>query len=180
MSSIATTRILHYEDESRMSGRLQRWIWPLPRLDGLAPRILASTRDVAPEDVELGYQGRAWSLVLVPVFAAREGIVTYAGTGAHGRTVCIDHAGGWSTQYAGLGHVLTRPTDRFRKRRKERVHAGDVIGYAPRSPLRIRFSLSRWSDDACATVDPDTCMHAWSALPWFADPPRQIAASATI
>jgi len=162
-----------------MSGQLHRWIWPLPRLDGVVPCILASTRDVTSDDVELGYQGRAWSLALVPVFAAREGIVTYARRGTDGPTVCIDHAGGWSTQYAGLGDVLARPTDRFCKRRKERVRAGDVIGHMPRSPLRIRFSLSRWSGTACATVDPGSCMHAWSALPWFAEPSRRLVARAT-
>lgn len=180
MSNIATTRILHYDDDTGMSCQLDRWIWPLPRLDGVPPCILTSIREATSDDVELGYLGRAWSLALVPVFAARDGIVTYAGTGADGPTVCIDHAGGWSTQYAGLGHVLARPTDRFRTRRKERMHAGDVVGHAPRSPLRIRFSLSRWSDDGHVAVDPGARMHAWSALPWFADAPRRIAARAAV
>lgn len=126
-------------------GMARPWIWPLPRLDGVAPCILGSAGEPVQDDVELGYPDRSAAPGLVPVFAAREGVVTFAGTAAEGRTICLDHAGGWSTQYAGLAHVLTRPTDRFRQRRKERVQAGDVIGHAP-SSLRIRFSLSRWSE----------------------------------
>jgi hypothetical protein len=114
------------------------------------------------------------------VFAAREGVVTYAGTAADGPTICVDHAGGWSTQYAGLAHVLTRPTDRFRQRRKERVRAGDVIGHAPRNPLRIRFTLSQWGDAGCVAVDARSWMHTWSALPWFADATPQIPARVAI
>lgn len=172
MSSIATTRILYANDQVSTRGQLRPWIWPLPRLDGAAPCIVALAGNRTLDDAELGYAGRAWSLALVPVFAAQEGVVTYAGPGAEGPTVCIDHAGGWSTQYASLAHVLARPTDRFRRRRKERVQAGDVIGHAPRSPLRIRFSLSRWSDDGDVAVDPGACMQAWSALPWFTEAPR--------
>jgi hypothetical protein len=44
--------------------------------------------------------------------------------------ICLDHAGGWSTQYADLAHVLATPTDRFRRRRKTRVRASDVLGHA--------------------------------------------------
>ena len=158
-----------------MRCQLRPWIWPLPRLDGVAPCILESASELIPDDVELGYPVRSAAPGLVPVFAARDGVVIYAGTAANGSTIGIDHAGGWSTEYAGLVHVLTRPTDRFRQRRKERVQAGDVIGHAPRSPLRIRFSVSRWSGDDDVAVDPGTCMRAWSMLPWFTDAPRVAA-----
>lgn len=86
--------------------------------------------------------------------------------------LCLDHAGGWSTQYSGLEHLRTRPTDRFRRHRKERARAGDIIGYARRTPLQIRFALSRFNGDECASQDPSVWMPEWSLLPWFEGFPR--------
>jgi len=114
------------------------------------------------------------------VFAAQDGIVTYAGSTAHGAAVSIDHLGGWSTHYSELEHLLARPTDRFRRRRKERVRAGDVIGHACRSALRIRFGLSRLTDDGSIEQDPASWMPAWSMLPWFAEPPPRVVARAAV
>src|SRR6185503_5609726 len=94
-SSVATTRILHARDDTSLRRPIYSWIWPLPRLDGAAPCILPAIGELAPGDVELGYPDRSRSSTLVPVFAARDGIVTYAGKAADGSTVCIDHAGGW-------------------------------------------------------------------------------------
>jgi hypothetical protein len=165
MSTSITTRILHRSTSANTSGETRPWVWPLPRLDGLEPSIIEFGREQPPLDgVALGYQGRSSSPGLVPVFAAQDGIVTYAGNTADGSTVCLDHVGGWSTQYA---HLLTRPTDRFRRRRKERVRAGDVIGHASRSALRIRFALSQLTDDGCLAVQPAHRMPAWTMLPWF-------------
>jgi hypothetical protein len=96
----------------------------------------------------------------VPVIAAQDGTIAYARTATGSCTLCIDHAGGWSTQYSDLGYLLVRPTDRFRRRRKERVQAGDVIGHVPRSSLRIRFALTRLVDDECVVVDPCAWMRA--------------------
>lgn len=182
MASTITTRILHAADEGAARGMLRPWVWPLPRLDGAAPCVLDFQDEIAPDGVALGYRNRFLAPVLVPVFAARDGIVTYAGPGRNGSTVSLDHTDGWSTQYANLTHVLTRPTDRFRQRRKERVQAGDVIGHASRSPLRIRFCLSRWRDGEQVVVDPRGLMHVWSTLPWFSDAPvggRATAGAAT-
>jgi hypothetical protein len=170
MSTTVTTRILHTSTNAKPTAVQQSWVWPLPRLDGVAPSIIESTPGrSSPGGVALGYRERSSSPGLVPVFAARDGIVTYAGNAADGPTVCIDHAGGWSTQYSELQHLLTRPTDRFRRRRKERVRAGDVIGHACRSTLRIRFGLSRLIDEASVEQDPASWMPAWSMLPWFAE-----------
>jgi hypothetical protein len=104
------------------------------------------------------------------VIAAQDGIIAYAGPATGSRTLCIDHAGGWSSNYYELGDLLTRPTDRFRCRRKERVRAGDVIGHAPRSSLRIRFGLSRVTDAGSIDEDLTAWMPAWSVLPWFLEP----------
>ena len=173
--STTTTRILHAPAIANILVA-RSWVWPLPRLDGLAPCVIEPT-SVCPAvgGIAIGYPGRSSSPDLVPVFAAQDGFVTYASSRADGSTICIDHAGGWSSNYDELEHLLTRPTDRFRRRRKERVRAGDVIGHAPRSILRIRFGLSRITGDECVEQDPASCMPAWSMLPWFVEPTPRVA-----
>lgn len=168
MSSLSTTRILHAPASGSLPGRTSSWVWPLPRLDGAAPCILAAG-PLPADGIDLGYADRSWSLSLVPVFAAQDGVVTYASNATGGSTLSIDHAGGWSTHYSELALVLARPTDRFRRRRKERVRAGDVIGHARRSVLRIRFGLSELTEDGCVSRDPSARLHAWAVLPWFAE-----------
>jgi hypothetical protein len=178
--STTTTRILHAPANANILVA-RSWVWPLPRLDGLAPCIIEPTPACpALGGIAIGYSGRSSSRDLVPVFAAQDGFVTYAGNGADGSTICIDHAGGWSSSYDQLEHLLTRPTDRFRRRRKERVRAGDVIGHAPRSILRIRFGLSRITDDGCVDQDPTSWMPAWSMLPWFVEPTPRVVTHAAV
>lgn len=179
MSTSATTRILHTAANTKISAVPRSWVWPLPRLDGVAPSIIA-TRSEQPslDGIALGYQGRSSAPSLVPVFAARDGVVAYAGSVANGSTICIDHVGGWSSHYSELEHLLTWPTDRFRHRRKERIRAGDVIGHASRSTLRILFGLSRLAEDSCIDQDPAAWMSAWSILPWFTEHEPRIAARA--
>jgi hypothetical protein len=179
--STTTTRILYTPANANILVAHRSWVWPLPRLDGLSPCIIETTlARPGPEGIALGYPMRSSSPDLVPVFAAQDGIVTYAGNGASGSTICIDHAGGWSSSYGELEHLLARPTDRFRRRRKERVRAGDVIGHAPRSILRIRFGLSRIADDECVEQDPAPWMPAWSMLPWFVEPTQRVATRAVV
>jgi murein DD-endopeptidase MepM/ murein hydrolase activator NlpD len=180
MSTTVTTRILHVPENHKIAAPHRPWLWPLPRLDGVAPSIVAPQHDEAPQGVEIGYQARSSSPGLVPVFAVQNGIIAYAGTGEAGPTLCIDHPGGWSTQYSELEHLLARPTDRFRRRRKERVRAGDVIGHVRRSTLRLRFALSRLIDDGCVEQDPTAWMPAWSMLPWFVEPTPRIATRAAV
>lgn len=170
MPTVATTRILHASANTQLSGLRSSWIWPLPKLDGVVPGILASTGGPPSEGIEIGYEALSFSPSLVPVFAAQDGIVAYAGPGAEGSALSIDHADGWSTHYSELEHLLTRPTDRFRRRRKERVRAGDVIAHARRSAPRVRFGLSRVAEDGSIALDPAAWMPAWSVLPWFAEP----------
>jgi predicted DNA-binding transcriptional regulator AlpA len=177
MPNVATTRILHAPELAKAVGYRRPWVWPLPRLDGLAPCIITSAKDSLPDHVEIGYPGRVSSPSLIPVFAAQDGIVAYADADTKASpTLCLDHAGGWSTQYAELEHVLAVPTDRFRRRRKARVRAGDMLGHARRSSLGIRFALVRWTDDGCVAVDPAEWMHTWSILPWFAEPNLHVPA----
>jgi hypothetical protein len=175
MSMVATTRILHRPTGRQVFGRHSSWVWPLPRLDGSAPSILASSGAVLADGSEIGYRSRSLSRSLIPVFAAQDGVVTYAINAASGSTLCIDHADGWSTSYMELEQVLMRPTDRFRRRRKERVRTGDVVGHARRSALRIRFALFRLTDEGCSAQDPAMWLSGWSLLPWFEDCPAAVA-----
>jgi hypothetical protein len=166
MLNIATTRILH-APASTAAPRHSPWVWPLPRLDGLAPCVLPPIDDSSRDRVAIGYAGRSSSPSPVPVFAAQDGVITYAATAGGSPTVCLDHAGGWSTQYADLAHVLAASTDRFRRRRKVRVRAGDVLGHARPDALRVRFGLGRLTDGEWASIDPSESMHTWTLLPWF-------------
>ena len=178
MSTIATTRTLLTPTSASTSSPLRPWIWPLPRLDGVAPCILTATGRRVTGSVEIGYEGRSYSASFVPVFAVQDGIVTYAGSTAGCSTLSLDHVGGWSTQYSTLEFLLSKPTDRFQHRRKQRVRSGDVIGYAPRSTLRIHFALSGLVDGESRSIDPSALMAEWPVLPWFdGDPkvPRRLA-----
>lgn len=167
MSTTATSRILHAPEGASGAGKPRSWVWPLPRLDGLSPCILAAVRMPPTDDVEIGYSSRIASASNVPVMAAQDGIIAYAESANGSCTLCIDHAGGWSTQYSDLERLLVRPTDRFRRRRKERVQAGDVVGHASRSSLRVHFALSRLTDGEPVAMDPSIWMLGWSMLPWF-------------
>jgi hypothetical protein len=142
----------------------------LPRLDGASPCIISSGDAARSNDlVELGYADRASSSELVPVFAPQDGVIAYATQPMQSGTVCIDHAGGWSTLLGGLATVLAASTDRFSRRRKSRVRAGDVLGYV-RNPLRLRFGLSQWADGEWSIIDPAERCHAWTFQPWFTEP----------
>jgi hypothetical protein len=180
MSTTSTTRILHSPADANVFAKHRSWIWPLPRLDGVAPCIIQPAEGSRSDGIAIAYPERCLSPSLVPVFAAQDGVVTYAGNTANGSTLCIDHVGGWSTQYAELAHLLTRPTDRFRRRRRERVRAGDVIGHACRSTLRIRFGVSLLTDEGCVEQDPSSWMPAWAMLPWFADPTPRVVTRAAV
>jgi hypothetical protein len=168
--NLATTRILCPPKHAATAGLATPWIWPLPRLDGAHPCILPP-HDPARWDglVQLGYHDRTSSSDLVPVFAPQDGAIAYAVRTDLGATLCVDHPGGWSTEYGGLETVLALSTDRYSRRRKVRVRAGDVLGYLRRS-LRLGFGLARVVDGERATVDPSTVIHTWTAQPWFAKP----------
>jgi len=112
MSAVATARVLYAPSGSDRAGQRSPWIWPLPELDGEAPCILYSSRTDRFGVLGIGYRDCSLSPICVPVFAAQEGLVTYASTTGNGPALCIDHPGGWSTQYAELDRLLVRVTDR--------------------------------------------------------------------
>lgn len=171
MHSVATSRILDAPRTSTSAGSPQRWIWPLPRLDGVDPTIVSPSGPTQPDGVvEIGYHHRCSSPCLVPVLAVQDGIVTYAARGNQGATISVDHPGGWSTQYEHLEHVLVVTPRRRRYSRKTRVRAGDVLGHAWRSPLHVRFAVSQLVEGERIAIDPMEQIRTWSVLPWFTEP----------
>ena len=149
--------------------RRAMWTCPLPRLDGASPGVIGHGVAADAEVVHLGYPERSSSSDYVPVFAARDGVISYAGQGNGGGAVCIAHRGGWSSHYGELGLVLVASTDRSGPRRRARVRGGDVIGHACRSSLLIRFGLSRVVQQVSCVVDPRELVRTWSVIPWFVD-----------
>jgi murein DD-endopeptidase MepM/ murein hydrolase activator NlpD len=165
---LATTRILLRPAGTAAAAVARPWLWPLPRLDGDAPCIVSRQDPTRGNGlVVLGYPDRTASAELVPVFAPQDGVITYA-TPQQGGTVCLDHHGGWSTLHSGLETVLAASTDRFSRRRKSRVRAGDVLGYV-RKVLRLGFGLYRWVDGEWTTADPAATCHSWAVQPWFTE-----------
>lgn len=138
-------------------------ICPLPRLDGLEPRI--TTIDSGA--IELTYPGRPSAPSFVPVFAAADGVIDHSDRLPGGATLQLEHPGGWATRYAELQHLLTSPQV---GRRKVRVLAGDVLGHVRRSDLRLRFTMFRMTEGGWTEVDATERVHAWSLLPWFTEP----------
>lgn len=160
------------------------WIWPLPRLAGQAPRIIAHANDDR-LGVDIGYERFAFADLFVPVFAVGSGTVSFAAHVTSGWAVTIDH-GRWSTHYAHLEQMFVMPT-LGRRRRRARVHAGDVIGYASRSPTHVRFELWRWtSRDGFVPAEVAPKVRDWLCLPQFdqrvyvpkASPMRRYASNA--
>ena len=84
--------------------------------------------------------------------------------------VCVDHAGGWSTQYADFEHLLVTPTDRFRRRRKTRIRSGDVLGHVRQPSQRVRFGLTRLDESNWRTINPTELMRSWVVVPWSTPP----------
>jgi len=178
MFNVATTRTLHASPEASGS-HLKPWVHPLAELNGCKPAHPRLAADGS--HVELTYADNPTLPRLVPVFAAHDGVITYAAKSGATSVICLDHPGGWSTQYGDLEHVFASPTDRFRRRRKERVRTGDVLGYAAGPCVLVRFTLAQLVDEEepCAPIDPRDRMRRWLVLPW-ADAPRPAPASKTI
>lgn len=143
-----------------------RWFWPLPRLAGEHPQIISFANDDR-LGVDIGYRQLAFNDLFVPVFAAHAGAVSYAAQVTSGFAVTIDHGGMWSTHYAHLEQMFVTPT-LGRRRRRARVEAGDVIGYAGRTPNHVRFELWRWTRrDGFVPVRSSAFMREWLTLPQF-------------
>jgi len=165
-----TTRYILHDDAKPTDDNL--WYWPLPRLAGESPRIINHAHDDR-LGVDLGYSRVAFAELFVPVYAARGATISFAARVASGYAVTIDHGGVWSTHYAHLEQMFVTPT-LDRQRRRTRVRAGDVIGYAGRDPSHVRFEVWRWTArDGYVPLHAAAVMHTWRVLPQFAMLVRQ-------
>ena len=129
--------------------------------------------DDARHGVLIGYEARPGDRELeVPVYAAQDGEVMLAGETKSGFAISIDHkAHGLATYYAHLSKMLVAPNYLQKSRKRQRVRGGDVIGYAAKSPIEIRFELWNWTDDrGFVAVDPVAQLGAWATPLAYATP----------
>ena len=151
----------------------QPFRWPLQRLGDREPVILAEHPDDARRGADLGYEPRPYDAELyVPVCAAQDGEVMFAGETKSGFAISIHHRHHeWATYYAHLSKMFVAPNYLQKNRRRQRVRGGDVIGYAAKSPIEIRFELWNWTDDrGFVAVDPVAQLGAWLTPLAYANP----------
>lgn len=138
------------------------WRWPLARLGNRDPLVLAEHVSDTRQGVDLGYVVAPFDTELfVPVSAAQSGEISFAMEAADGFTITIDH-GSTTTLYAHLSKMFVRQTPP-RLRRRECISAGDVIGYAERAPLHIRFEVwERRMSGGFECVDARPYLEQWT------------------
>lgn len=140
------------------------WRWPLQRIAGRDPIVLAECVNGDRMGVDLGYETRPYDEQLfVPVYAAQGGEIVLAGETESGFVVTIDHEHReWATHYAHLSRTFVAPYLGQRSRRRQRIRAGEVIGYAAKSPIHVRFELWNWtSERGFVPVEPLGTMKQW-------------------
>lgn len=126
------------QDDAR--AKPQAWRWPLARLGSRTPTIIGEYASDERQGLELGYAVAAFdSELFVPVCAAQSGQLSFAMEGVDGFAVSIDH-GPLTTHYAHLSQMFM-PRTLPRLRRRRHVIAGEVIGYAAKAPLHVRFEV---------------------------------------
>ncbi len=143
--------------------RSRPWCWPLVKLGDREPIVLAEHINGTRRGVDLGYESRPYDDELhVPVFAVQSGEVTYCAETLAGFSISLRHVGTeWLTYYGHLSTVFLADTETARHR-TEWVRAGDVIGYAARSPIHVRFELVKWTEDKrFVAFDPKPEMKTW-------------------
>ena len=152
------------------------WVWPLPRLSGDTPRVTAHLNDERCA-IHVGYERVSFEGLFVPVYAAQGGTVSYAQRTSNGCAISIEHSRKWCTHYAHLQDMFVVPTYPARRRRA-RVRAGDVIGYAAANPIHIRFELWKWTDAAgFVPALAALRMRDWLVLPQLETPPKKRVAA---
>jgi murein DD-endopeptidase MepM/ murein hydrolase activator NlpD len=140
------------------------WRWPLERLAGREPLVLDTHVTSERISIDIGYDARHYDAELyVPVYAAQSGEVALAGETASGSIVTIDHGHReWATHYAHLSRLFVAPYLGQRSKRRQRVRAGEVIGYAAKSPIHVLFELWNWTDErGFVPADPLAMFASW-------------------
>jgi hypothetical protein len=142
---------------------LGRWQWPLLKLGDREPIVLAEHINGTRRGIDLGYESRPYDAALhVPVFAVQSGEVMFCAETTTGFAVSLRHVGTeWATFYGHLSKVFVADTETPPRRRVEWVRAGDVIGYAAKTPIHVRFELVKWTADGFAAIDPKPGMASW-------------------
>lgn len=175
------------------------WIWPIPSLNDRPPVISSGwgspRRDPdggthAHRGVDIMYRRASREELvdrfppgtangsplhfmpdMIPVFAARDGEVWSAKKTPRGFAVVIDHGKPWATFYQHLEHMFVAPTAKRGGRAKERVRAGEIIGYVGGSPLdstklkHLHFEVWHGGGPEAA-IDPEAMMQSWLVMPW--------------
>jgi murein DD-endopeptidase MepM/ murein hydrolase activator NlpD len=177
------------------------WVWPLPELNGRAPTtfdpiLAAAFEPEATEDLprvllaydRKHYTDRASAFLsfthgatlfhflpsYTPVFAVQDGEIAAAETTGDGFVVAVEHRDGWTSCYWNLERIFCSRRKMSAASPKERVRAGDVIGYVGGSSLEfglmkpLRFGLCRrvaGDDRGLEAVDPRARMDTWLLLP---------------
>ncbi len=145
--------------------RSKPWCWPLTKLGDREPIVLAEHINGERRGIDLGYESRPYDDELyVPVFAVQSGEVVYCAETLAGFSISLRHVGTeWLTYYGHLSKVFLADTETA-GRRTEWVRAGEVIGYAAKSPIQVRFELVKWTaDKRFVAVDPTPEMKTWKA-----------------
>jgi murein DD-endopeptidase MepM/ murein hydrolase activator NlpD len=159
-----TTRTLITAERTSTRQAVPSWVWPLPRVQNVSPSVQCRSGSLGSGIIEIGYPPDISVSTPIPILAARDGIVTYAACTAAGAALYLHHPDGWSTQYECLTSLAVMSTDRFR--RSHRVHKGSVLGYLQHTPLHIRFSLSRLTEQGMRVLDPAPHVSQWQMLSW--------------
>jgi hypothetical protein len=142
----------------------QPWSSPLVRLGDRDPIVIAEVATCERRGVDLGYAPRPYDHELyVPVHAAQDGDVMCAAETACGFALSIEHReAGLVTHYAQMSRMFVTPYYGQRDRKRQRVRAGEVIGYAAKSPIQIRFEVWQWTNDrGFVAVDPQSHLEKW-------------------
>lgn len=140
------------------------WHWPLGKLASRPPIVLDEYVLDDRRGVDIGYVIAPFdSELYVPIYAAQNGEVSFACEGKDGFAVSLDH-GKTTTHYAHMSQMfVTRCLGRTKRR--QHVRAGDVIGYAAKVPLHLRFELWKWTDDrGFVAVDPRPELESWTVV----------------
>ncbi len=157
------TKNTHFVLRDDARAKSEPWRWPLPRMGNRDPIVLSDHEQKGVRSVDVGYVAASFdSELFVPVYAVQSGEVSHALETEHGFEVAIDHGERtWSTFYGHLSQMFVTRC-RPRLRRRQRVRAGDVIGYAAKAPLHLRFGLWQWTDDkGFVSVDPREQLKQW-------------------
>jgi murein DD-endopeptidase MepM/ murein hydrolase activator NlpD len=142
----------------------QPWQWPLARLGNRDPIVTLEHMTETRRGVDVGYIARASdSALFVPVHAAQAGEVVSALDVPTGYAISIDHGDRTTmTHYAHLSKMFVTPCI-AKVVRRQFVHAGQVIGYAAKSPLHIRFELWQWDEgDGYVPIDAVPELARWT------------------